>query len=161
MALSQAVGVVTTTGVDSAPSTAAPTSTPRQARRAVWAALVGGSLESFDFYVFAYFSALFAPAVFFPPQDRAAGIIASFALIGVSYVIRPVVAVLFGKIGDRIGRRMTLLLTITIMGVATGLIGVLPGYGQIGIAAPILLLLGENRLRRDAQAVPVAAGRKA
>lgn len=113
----------------------------RPARRAVWAALVGSSLESFDFYVFAYFSALFAPTVFFPKQDPATAVLSSLAIIAVSYVVRPIGAVIFGNLGDRIGRRNTLLITITVMGVATGLIGVLPGYAQLGILAPILLVL--------------------
>jgi MFS family permease len=122
------------------PSTTAP-SDPRPARRAVWAALVGSSLESFDFYVFAYFSAFFSATVFFPKTDPVTAQLSAFAFIGVSFVIRPLGALLFGNIGDRIGRRRTLILTITIMGVATGLIGVLPSYSAIGIAAPILLLV--------------------
>ena len=71
------------------------------ARKAVWAALVGSSLESFDFYVFAYFSAIFAPALFFPELDPAAGLLASFASIAVAFVVRPIGAIIFGNIGDR------------------------------------------------------------
>ena len=147
-----AVGAVTITsggkaptpGSAAAPSDLDPSAPPdgrRSARRAVWAALVGSSLESFDFYVFAYFSALFAPAVFFPKQDPASAVLSSLAIVAVSYVVRPLGAIVFGNLGDRIGRRRTLLVTITVMGVATGLIGVLPGYSTIGLAAPVLLVL--------------------
>lgn len=111
------------------------------ARKAVWAALVGSSLESFDFYVFAYFSAIFAPALFFPEADPAAGLLGSFAFIAVAFIVRPIGAIIFGNLGDRIGRKRTLLVTITIMGLATGAIGLLPDFATIGIAAPILLLL--------------------
>ena len=111
------------------------------ARKAVWAALVGSSLESFDFYVFAYFSAIFAPALFFPEADPAAGLLGSFAFIAVAFIVRPIGAIIFGNLGDRIGRKRTLLVTITIMGLATGAIGILPDFATIGIGAPILLLL--------------------
>lgn len=107
----------------------------------MWAALVGSSLESFDFYVFAYFSAIFAPALFFPEADPAAGLLGSFAFIAVAFIVRPIGAIIFGNLGDRIGRKRTLLVTITIMGLATGAIGLLPDFATIGIAAPILLLL--------------------
>ncbi|MCU1550473.1 MAG: family transporter [Glaciihabitans sp.] len=107
----------------------------------VWASFVGTSLESFDFYVFAYFSALFSGSLFFPELDRTAATIGAFSVLAVSFIVRPIGAIIFGNLGDRIGRRRTLLLTITIMGVSTGLIGLLPTYAAIGIGAPVLLTL--------------------
>ncbi|MDJ0335501.1 MFS transporter [Salinibacterium sp. G-O1] len=134
-----------TTTSGKAPTTTEATPAPLfdrpTARKAVWAALVGSSLEAFDFYVFAYFSAIFAPALFFPDLDPAAGLLGSFAVIAVAFIVRPIGAAIFGNLGDRIGRKRTLLITITIMGVATGLIGLLPDFATIGIAAPLLLLL--------------------
>lgn len=116
-------------------------SEPRVARKVVWASFVGTSLESYDFYVFAYFSAIFSAPLFFPEQDRAAGTILSFLLLAMSYLVRPLGAIVFGHLGDRIGRKRTLLWTIGIMGVATGAIGLLPDFASIGILAPILLAL--------------------
>lgn len=107
----------------------------------VWASFVGTSLESFDFYVFAYFSAIFSGSLFFPELDRTAATIGAFSVLAVSFVVRPLGAILFGTLGDRIGRRKTLLATITIMGLSTGAIGLLPAYAAIGIAAPVLLTL--------------------
>lgn len=114
---------------------------PKVARKVVWASFVGTSLESYDFYVFAYFSAIFSAPLFFPEQDRAAGTILSFLLLAMSYLVRPLGAVIFGHLGDRIGRKRTLLWTIGIMGIATGAIGLLPDFASIGILAPILLAL--------------------
>lgn len=113
----------------------------RSARRVLWASFVGTSLESFDFYVFAYFSAIFSGSLFFPELDETAALIGAFSLLAVSFIVRPIGAVIFGYLGDRIGRRRTLLMTITIMGVSTGLIGLLPSYAMIGLGAPILLTL--------------------
>lgn len=113
----------------------------RTATRVTLASLVGTSLESYDFYVFAYFSAIFSASVFFPQQDRVAGTLSAFAVIAVSFIVRPLGAIVFGHLGDRIGRKRTLIVTVSIMGVSTGLIGVLPGYAQIGVAAPIVLVL--------------------
>lgn len=126
------------TTTDSLPVTP---STRGSARKALWAALVGSSLEAFDFYVFAYFSAIFAPTLFFPDLDPGAKALGAFAIFAVAFLIRPVGAIIFGNLGDRIGRKRTLLITITIMGIATGAIGLLPDFHTIGIAAPLLLLV--------------------
>lgn len=125
---------------DSAPPVEARYSVSK-ARKAVWASLVGTSLESYDFYVFAYFSAIFSGSLFFPDADPITKTIEAFAVFAVSYLVRPLGAIIFGHLGDRIGRRKTLLLTITIMGVATGAIGLLPDFATIGLAAPLLLTL--------------------
>jgi MFS family permease len=114
---------------------------PVKARKAVWASFVGTSLESYDFYVFAYFSAIFSAPLFFPEQDRIAGTISAFLVLASSFIVRPLGAIIFGHLGDRIGRKRTLLITISIMGVATGLIGALPSFATIGVLAPILLTL--------------------
>ncbi|MDQ1581705.1 MAG: hypothetical protein QOD05_2480 [Microbacteriaceae bacterium] len=111
------------------------------ARKAVRASFVGTSLESYDFYVFAYFSAIFSAQLFFPQQDRVAGTILSFSVLATSYLVRPLGAIIFGHLGDRIGRKRTLILTISIMGIATGAIGLLPTFATIGLFAPILLTL--------------------
>lgn len=118
-----------------------PPSSSSSARKAVWAALVGSSLEAFDFYVFAYFSAIFAPKLFFPELDPAAALLGSFGVLAVAFLVRPVGALVFGNLGDRIGRKRTLLVTITVMGLATGAIGLLPDFATIGLAAPVLLVL--------------------
>ncbi|MBX9470661.1 MAG: MFS transporter [Chryseoglobus sp.] len=116
-------------------------SDPRIARRARWASLVGTSLESYDFYLFAYFSAFFAGPLFFEPLGEVGANLAALATIGVAFVIRPLGAIIFGHLGDRIGRRTILIVTITMMGVATGLIGVLPTYDQAGWFGAVLLVL--------------------
>lgn len=115
---------------------------PRMARRARWASLVGTSLESYDFYIYAYFAAFFVGPLFFDPLGGFGGTLAAFLSIALAFIIRPVGAIIFGHIGDRIGRRKTLIATVTMMGVATGLIGVLPTYDQAGwLGAAILVLL--------------------
>jgi MFS family permease len=115
---------------------------PRMAKRARWASLVGTSLESYDFYIYAYFAAFFVGPLFFDPLGGFGGTLAAFLSIALAFVIRPVGAILFGHIGDRIGRRKTLIATVTLMGVATGLIGVLPTYEQAGwLGGAILVLL--------------------
>lgn len=103
--------------------------------------MVGTSLESFDFYVYAYFSAFFVGPLFFEPLGQAGATLASFATIAVAFVIRPVGALVFGYMGDRLGRRATLLWTVGLMGVATGLIGVLPTYAQAGWFGAVLLVV--------------------
>lgn len=119
----------------------APGSSRRAGSRAAWASFVGTSLESYDFYVFSYFSAIFSAPLFFPEQDRIVGTISAFLVLATSYAVRPVGAIIFGHLGDRIGRRRTLIVTITVMGVATGVIGLMPSYATIGLAAPIILTL--------------------
>ena len=114
---------------------------PRMARRARWASLVGTSLESYDFYIYAYFAAFFVGPLFFDPLGGFGGTLAAFLSIALAFVIRPVGAIVFGHIGDRIGRRWTLITTVTLMGVATGLIGVLPTYDQAGWIGGALLVL--------------------
>ncbi|WP_193106585.1 MFS transporter [Brachybacterium sp. FME24] len=109
--------------------------------RIAWASMVGTSLEQFDFYLFAYFSAFFVGPLFFEPLGAAGAALASFSTIAVSFVIRPVGALVFGHMGDRLGRRTTLLWTVTLMGVATGLIGVLPSYAQAGWLGAIGLVV--------------------
>lgn len=123
--------------------TAPPSPAPpaRVARRVLWASLVGTSLESYDFYIFSYTSALFLGPLFYAPLGPVGATLASLLNIGVGFVIRPVGAIVFGHLGDRIGRRRTLLVTILIMGLATGLIGLLPSYATAGWLGAVLLTL--------------------
>jgi MFS family permease len=103
--------------------------------------MVGTSLESFDFYVYAYFSAFFIGPLFFEPLGPVGATLASFSTIAVAFVVRPIGALIFGYMGDRLGRRTTLLWTVGIMGVATGLIGILPTYAQVGWFGAVLLVI--------------------
>ncbi len=114
------------------------TNTPRQV---LFASLIGTTIEFFDFYIYATAAVLVFPRLFFPPADPAAARLASLATFGVAFFARPVGAVLFGHFGDRVGRKTTLVLALLCMGLATFVIGLLPGYGTLGVAAPILLAL--------------------
>lgn len=110
--------------------------------RVAAAATVGTALESYDFYTYSYFAAFFAGPFFFSALGATGALLASFATIGIAFVVRPMGAVLFGHLGDRMGRRRTLIVTITLMGVATGLVGVLPtgeGWATFGAVALVLL----------------------
>jgi MFS family permease len=108
--------------------------------KVLWASLVGTSLESYDFYVFSYLSAFFLGPLFFEPLGVFGGFLAAFLVNALGFVARPLGAIVFGQLGDRIGRRKTLIATVTVMGVATGLIGVLPDYATAGYLGAILLV---------------------
>src|SRR6201993_3533050 len=110
--------------------------TPRQV---LFASLVGTTVEFFDFYIYATAAVLVFPALFFPAANPAAAVLLSLATFGVAFFARPIGAALFGHFGDRIGRKRTLVLALSTMGLSTFLIGVLPGYAVIGVAAPLLL----------------------
>lgn len=116
------------------------TSKVRHPVKVLWASLVGTSLESYDFYVFSYLSAFFLGPLFFEPFGQFGGTLLAFLTNALGFVARPLGAIVFGHLGDRIGRRMTLILTITIMGVATGLIGLLPDYATAGFLGAALLI---------------------
>lgn len=114
---------------------------PGEARKkAVVAAVIGNFVEWYDFTIYAYFAVVIAP-LFFPAEDRLVSLMATFAVFGVAFLMRPVGALFFGSIGDRIGRRNTLSVVILIASGATFLIGLLPSYATIGILAPLLLVV--------------------
>ena len=113
----------------------------RMGRRAALSALFGSTVEYFDFTLFATASALVFGTVFFAPLGPAGGLLASFATFGVAYVTRPLGAILFGTLGDRLGRKRTLMMTLLAMGTATFLIGCIPSFDTIGVAAPIILVI--------------------
>ncbi|WP_282771532.1 MFS transporter [Saccharomonospora viridis] len=113
----------------------------KQQKRAFVASLVGTTIEWFDFFIYATSATLVFSTLFFPELDSNVGILASFGTFGVAFLARPVGGLIFGHLGDRIGRRATLITTLSIMGAATGLIGLLPTWNQIGIWAPILLAI--------------------
>lgn len=122
-----------------APATAPPTVSGKDAGKIARAAFVGTALEWYDYYLFGTAAALVFNRLFFTEMNPTAALLASFATFGVGFLARPLGAVLFGYMGDRFGRRPALLTTIVMIGVATGLIGFLPDFGSIGLAAPILL----------------------
>ncbi|GLY38921.1 MFS transporter [Amycolatopsis sp. NBRC 101858] len=111
-----------------------------QGRRVAIAGLLGTFIEFYDYTLYAFLVVYLAPQ-FFPSADATAGILATLGVFGVGYVARPLGAIFFGRLGDRRGRRFALLVTVTGMGAATTIMGVLPSYAQIGVAAPILLLV--------------------
>lgn len=105
------------------------------------AAFVGTALEWYDYFLFGTAAAIVFNRLFFTSLDPTAATLAAFATFGVGFAARPIGAVLFGYIGDRVGRRPALLITIVMIGCATGLIGLLPDFGSIGLAAPIALAI--------------------
>jgi MFS family permease len=113
----------------------------KRARKAALAAFLGGALEYYDFFIYATAASLVFSKIFFPAGDPTVALIASFATFGVAYVARPFGAVVFGHLGDKIGRKNTLVLTLVLMGSATFLIGALPDFATAGYWAPALLVL--------------------
>src|SRR5215203_923625 len=104
------------------------------------ASAVGTMIEWYDFYIFGSLAPVIAP-LFYPPGNDTFAYIAYLATFAVGFVVRPFGALFFGRIGDIVGRKYAFLVTLLIMGGATAVIGFLPTYEQIGIAAPIILLL--------------------
>ena len=114
--------------------------TQRQHRSAIKAAFIGTFIEWFDYAAYIYMSAIIS-RVFFPEMEGRRALIMTFALFALSFLVRPVGGVVWGHFGDKYGRIHTLTVSIVMMSVATACIGFLPGYGTIGFAASILLLL--------------------
>ncbi len=110
-------------------------------RRVVGASLIGTTIEWYDFFLYGSAAALVFNRLFFPEYDPLTGTLLAFATYALGFVARPVGGIVFGHFGDRIGRKRLLMLSLVLMGVATVLIGLLPTYAQIGVWAPILLIL--------------------
>lgn len=110
-------------------------------RRSMIGAFIGTSIEWYDFYIFGTAAALVFGKVFYPEIAPGAALMASFATFWVGFLMRPIGGMVFGHYGDRLGRKNILVITLVMMGLATTLIGLLPTYGQIGIVAPILLVI--------------------
>jgi metabolite-proton symporter len=112
-----------------------------QRSKAAVASTIGTTIEWYDFFLYGTAAALVFPQVFFPGESTLAGTLASFSTYFVGFAARPVGAAIFGHYGDRIGRKAALIATLSLMGVATALMGVLPGYDTIGPLAPVLLVV--------------------
>lgn len=111
-------------------------------RRYVVASLVGNALEWYDFFLYATASAVVFGRLFFPSDvDPLVGTMAAFAGFAVGFAARPLGGIIFGHIGDRLGRKRALVMTLSIMGISTALMGLLPTYAQVGLWAPALLIL--------------------
>jgi metabolite-proton symporter len=102
-------------------------------------ALAGTSIEWYDFFLYGAAAALIFPKAFFPEASPAMALILSFGTFAAGFIARPVGGVIFGHFGDRIGRKKTLIIALLLMGISSTLIGLLPTYAMIGIAAPVLL----------------------
>ena len=109
--------------------------------RVLFASLIGTTIEFFDFYIFATAAVLVFPKLFFPAGDPTSAQLQSFATFAVAFFARPVGSAVFGHFGDRVGRKATLVAALLTMGVSTVIIGLLPTYAAIGVAAPLLLVL--------------------
>ncbi|AWV85560.1 MULTISPECIES: MFS transporter [Acinetobacter] len=109
--------------------------------RVLFASLVGTTIEFFDFYIYATAAVIVFPHLFFPAGSGSAAVLQSLATFAIAFIARPIGAALFGHLGDRIGRKATLVAALLTMGISTVCIGLLPTYAQIGIIAPLLLAL--------------------
>ncbi|MDF0604484.1 MHS family MFS transporter [Neisseriaceae bacterium TC5R-5] len=120
---------------------ASETGVARQPKRAGLAAFIGTMIEWYDFYIYGTAAALVFGQIFFPPGDPFLSRLAALGTFAVGFFARPLGGVLFGHFGDKLGRKQSLVITLVMMGVATVCIGLLPTYQQIGLWAPILLVL--------------------
>ena len=109
--------------------------------RVLFASLIGTTIEFFDFYIYATAAVLVFPILFFPADDPAAATLQSLATFAIAFFARPLGSAVFGHYGDRLGRKVTLVAALLTMGLSTVAIGLLPGYAQIGVWAPLLLAL--------------------
>src|SRR4030081_1050764 len=112
-------------------------------KRVIFASSLGTVFEWYDFYLYATLAPFFA-ALFFPPGNDTAALLSAFATYAAGFLVRPFGAIIFGRIGDLVGRKYTFLVTIVVMGGATFLVGLLPTFQNIGWLAP--LFLGTLRL---------------
>jgi MFS family permease len=108
-------------------------------KRVIFASSLGTVFEWYDFYIYATLAPFFA-ALFFPPGNATAALLSAFVTYAAGFLVRPFGALVFGRIGDLVGRKYTFLITIVVMGASTAAIGILPTYATIGFLAPILLV---------------------
>lgn len=127
--------------MESTSATAAPVVATNSKTRVLFASLVGTTIEFFDFYIYATAAVIIFPHLFFPASSGSAAVLQSLATFAIAFIARPIGAALFGHLGDRIGRKATLVAALLTMGISTVCIGLLPTYAQIGIVAPLLLAL--------------------
>ncbi|MGW3472067.1 MFS transporter [Saccharopolyspora sp. NPDC000995] len=113
----------------------------RQPKRVVISSLIGTTIEWYEFFIYGIAAALIFDKLFFPNHDPAVGTVLSLSTFSIAFVARPVGAAVFGHFGDRIGRKTLLVVTLTLMGGATCMIGLLPTYEKVGTLAPILLVI--------------------
>ena len=113
---------------------------PRQLWQVITASSIGTMIEWYDFYIFGSLATIIAP-LFYPSGNESLALIASLTTFAVGFIVRPFGALFFGRIGDKVGRKYAFLVTLVIMGGATAMVGILPTYESIGMAAPIALLL--------------------
>ena len=114
--------------------------TSREVRKVIFASSLGTVFEWYDFYIYATLAPFFA-TLFFPPGNATAALLASFATYAAGFLVRPFGALVFGRIGDLVGRKYTFLVTILVMGLATAAVGMLPTYASVGMISPIILVL--------------------
>lgn len=126
---------------DTLPSTGRTQDSIRRIRRVVAASTVGSTIEWYDFMLYGTVAALVFPTQFFPASDGFAGTLLTFSTFFVGFAARPIGAVIFGHLGDRIGRKSALISTLMLMGIGTVGVGLIPGYHSIGLWAPVLLVL--------------------
>lgn len=117
-----------------------PAGSPGTLRKVIFASSAGTLIEWYDFYIFGSLSTIISDH-FFPKTHPTAAYLATLAIFATGFIVRPFGAIIFGRIGDRVGRKYTFLITLLLMGLSTFAIGLVPGFGRIGIAAPVIVLL--------------------
>jgi len=110
------------------------------AKKVAFAAFIGTTIEWYDFYIYALASVLIFGPLFFPSDSEFITILGTFGTFAIGFLARPIGAIIFGHIGDRLGRKKSLIMTLMLMGIATTCVGLLPTFETAGIIAPILLI---------------------
>jgi MFS transporter, MHS family, shikimate and dehydroshikimate transport protein len=121
-------------------STTSPPQDDSTLRRTTVSSMLGTTIESYDFFAYGIAAALVFGTLFFPDSDPIVGTLLAFATFGAGFVARPIGSIVFGHLGDKLGRKPTLVLTLVLMGISTVAIGLLPTYAAVGVWAPILLV---------------------